>query len=419
MTQFFKWLYPGMGIKRWISLLVVGVVISGGVGLVSIRFLSRESILLAAFVTAVLIFGIFLIVMAVRNILRFFVRNLLPYQNNDLVDVIFQKRQDRFLERGPRIVVVGGGTGLSTLLQGIKKFTKNLTAIVTVTDTGGSSGRLRDELDVLPPGDIRNCLVALADAQPLMLNLFQYRFEDGSGLKGHSFGNLFITALSKITGDFEQAIKESSKVLAIRGNVIPSTVEKVTLVAQLENGTVVEGETNITEHRKPIRKLELKPRHCRASEEALEAIEQADMIVLGPGSLFTSVLPNLLIEDICSQIVKSDAVKIYICNVMTQAGETNTFTAADHVDMLIRHTDPRLINVCVVNNSDIPDELTEKYAREQAEPVQLDIERIKERGYQVVQANLIRTEGTVRHDPERLAQVIFETFIRHKRLNQN
>lgn len=304
------------------------------------------------------------------------------------------------------------------MLQGIKKFTKNLTAIVTVTDTGGSSGRLRDELDVLPPGDIRNCLVALADAQPLMLNLFQYRFEDGSGLKGHSFGNLFITALSKITGDFERAIKESSKVLAIRGNVIPSTLEKVTLVARLDSNLAVEGETNITEYRKPIRQLELKPKHCRASEEALEAIEQADMIVLGPGSLFTSVLPNLLIEDICGKLVESEALKIYVCNVMTQAGETNSFTAADHVDMLIRHTDPRVINVCVVNNSDIPEELIEKYAREQAEPVQLDVERIKERGYQVVQANLIRTESMVRHDPERLARVLFETFIRHKRLSQ-
>ncbi len=418
MTGFFKWLYPGMGVKRWIFLLIVGVIIASSIGLVAVRFLSHESILLASFVTALLIFGVFLIVMAVRNILRFFVRSLLPVQDNDLVDIIFKKRQDRFLERGPRVVVIGGGTGLSTLLQGVKKFTKNLTAIVTVTDTGGSSGRLRDELDVLPPGDIRNCLVALADAQPLMRDLFQYRFEDGSGLKGHSFGNLFITALSKITGDFERAIKESSKVLAIRGNVIPSTLEKVTLVAQLENGVIVEGETNITGHRKPIKKLELKPKFCRASEEALEAIKQADMIVLGPGSLYTSILPNLLIGDICKRIVESEALKIYVCNVMTQPGETNMFTAADHVDMLIRHTDPRLINVCVVNNSDIPDELIAKYALEQAEPVQLDIEKIKERGYQVVQANLIHTEDTVRHDPEQLARVIFETFIRYKRANQ-
>lgn len=419
MINFFKWLYPGMGIKRWIILFVLGVTMAGSVGLVAVKFLSQESIILAAVITGVLILGIFLVVMAIRNIIRLFVRSLLPFQNHDLVDIIYQKRQDRFLERGPRVVVVGGGTGLSTLLQGIKKFTKNITAVVTVTDTGGSSGRLRDELDVPPPGDLRNCLVALADAQPLMLKLFQYRFEDGSGLKGHSFGNLFITALSKITGDFEQAIKESSKVLAIRGNVIPSTPEKVTLVARLKDGRTVEGETNITACRQPVESLELKPNTCRAAQEALEAIDQADMIILGPGSLFTSVLPNLLINEICQHILSCDAMKFYVCNVMTQSGETNSFTAADHLDMLIRHTDPRIVDVCVVNSEPIPPEMIEKYAQEQAEPVVLDVDRIRERGLQVVAKKLIRTEGTVRHDPERLAHVILEAFLRSRRLTRS
>jgi len=220
--KFFKWFYPGMGVKRWILLCGMGIAIIVLVALYSIRIFSQTSILLASFVTAVLIFGIFLIITSIKNILRTFVRALMPKGESELVNVVYRRRMERFLERGPQVVVVGGGTGLSVLLQGIKKHTNNISAIVTVTDTGGSSGRLRDEFDMLPPGDIRNCLVALADAEPLMGELFQYRFENGSGLKGHSFGNLFITALSKVTGDFDRAIKESSKVLAIRGRVIPS-----------------------------------------------------------------------------------------------------------------------------------------------------------------------------------------------------
>jgi 2-phospho-L-lactate transferase/gluconeogenesis factor (CofD/UPF0052 family) len=309
--QFFKWLYPGIGIKRWITLCILGLSLVVFVALGAVRTISETNILLASFATALLIFGIFLVFTGIKNMLRIFVRALMPAHSDDpLVDLVYQKKQHESLARGPRVVVVGGGTGLNALLSGIKFFTNNITAIVTVTDTGGSSGRLRNEMDTLPPGDIRNCLVALADAEPLIRDLFQYRFEDGEGLKGHNFGNLFITALSKVTGDFEKAVAESSKVLAIRGRVIPSTLEKITLVGEFEDGSILEGETTITEAGKKLKNISLKPADCLACKEALLAIENADLIILGPGSLYTSVLPNLLIKDIKKAIIQSDAYKI-------------------------------------------------------------------------------------------------------------
>ncbi len=408
--QFFKWFYPGMGIKRWIFLCALGLLMIILVGLYAVRAFSKTSVLFAAFSTALLIFGVFLIIMAIKNILRIFVRTLMPQRTGELVDIVYQKRQERFLEKGPRVVAIGGGTGLATLLSGLKNYTKNITAIVTVTDTGGSSGRLRDELDILPPGDIRNCLVALADAEPLMLELFQYRFENGHGLKGHSFGNLFITALSKVTGDFDKAIKESSKVLAIRGSVIPSTLEKVALVGEFEDGKVVEGETNITARSVALKRVWLKPEDCRATEEALDAIDNADLIIYGPGSLYTSVLPNLLIKDILDRILESEARKFYIANVMTQPGETDGFSVFDHLSQLIQHTDPRIIDAVFVNTAVIPDYLLTRYGSQNAYPARLDVDRIRERGYEVVEAEMVRLGEQVRHDQEKLAKLIFEEF---------
>ncbi len=410
--QFFKWLYPGLGIKRWIILFALGLALIALVALVAVKFLSHQSVLMASFATALLILGVFLVIMAIRNMLRLFVRSLIPQRESDLVNIMYQKYQDRLLDRGPRVVAIGGGSGLSMLLSGIKNYTKNISAIVTVTDTGGSSGRLRDELGMLPPGDIRNCLVALADAEPLMLDLFQYRFQDGSGLAGHSFGNLFITALSKVTGDFEKAIKESSRVLAIRGRVIPSSLQEVTLVAEFEDGDRAEGETTITHRRKRIRRLTLKPESCEASQEAMEAIEQADLIILGPGSLYTSVLPNLLIRDIQERVVASDAFKIYVANVMTQPGETDRFSTYDHVDALTRHTDPRLIDCCLVNTQPMPESMLKRYEREAAFPVVLDLERIREKGYEVLEGEMIKVDGHLRHDSQRLAKLIFDRFAR-------
>lgn len=409
-TGFFKWFYPGMGIKRWISMGALGLLLLVMIALYAVRSFSETNVLFSAFSTGILIFGVFLIVTAVQNILKIFVRAMMPQSEEQLVDVVYRKRQERYLERGARIVALGGGTGLSTLLSGLKNYTKNITAIVTVTDTGGSSGRLRDEQDILPPGDIRNCLVALAEAEPLIRELFQYRFETGAGLKGHSFGNLFITAMSKVTGDFDRAIKESSKVLAIRGTVVPSTLDKVTLVGEFADGIVLEGETNITARGQGIKQVRIKPDDCRATEEALHAIENADVIVYGPGSLFTSVLPNLLIKNILERILGSEAKKYYICNVMTQPGETNDYTVFDHVDQLIRHTDPRIIDAVFVNTLEVPEELRVKYAQQNSRPAALDLDRIRERGYEVVEGSLAKFGAQVRHDSQLLAKMIIEKW---------
>ncbi len=411
--QFFKWLYPGIGIKRWITLCLLGLGLIVFVALAAVRTISETSVLLASFATALLIFGIFLVYTAIKNMVRIFVRALMPaHLDENLVDIVYQKRQNESLLRGPRVVVVGGGTGLSTLLAGVKLFTSNITAIVTVTDTGGSSGRLRDEMDMLPPGDIRNCLVALADAEPLIRDLFQYRFEDGEGLKGHSFGNLFITALSKVTGDFEKAVAESSKVLAIRGRVIPSTLEKVTLVGEFMDGTTLEGETTITDAQKPLKNIRLKPEDCKAHPEALDAIANADLVILGPGSLYTSVLPNLLIKDLHDAIVKTDAYKVHIVNVMTQPGETDHFSAWDHLRVLIEHTDPRIVDACFVNVQEIPTSLVEKYRVKGAEPVRLDLEIIREKGYEIIEGTILKTDGQVRHDSEKLASLVFDHYLK-------
>jgi uncharacterized cofD-like protein len=410
--QFFKWLYPGMRIKRWILLLVAGLSVIMMVALYGVKMIASQSIFFALFVAAIIVLGLFVIVTSIKNILRTFVRVLMPQVDTDLVSMVYQKRHERALERGPRVVVVGGGTGLNVLLQGLKEYTNNISAIVTVTDTGGSSGRLRDEFDMLPPGDIRNCLVALADRSPLLNDLFQYRFEDGTGLKGHNFGNLFITALVKITGCFDLAVKEASKVLAIRGQVIPSTLDKVTLVAQFADGTSAEGETTIVEQHKKIRCIALKPRDCKATREAIEAIETADMIILGPGSLFTSVLPNILIPDIKKALFDSDAFKIYVSNVMTQPGETDHMSAYDHYETLIQHTSEGLVDACLVNVGPIPDELIKMYAEKDQYIVELDLDRIKAKGVMIFKENVINSEQTIKHSAGLLAKALFDVYLK-------
>ncbi|MEI7750574.1 MAG: YvcK family protein [Candidatus Omnitrophota bacterium] len=409
--KFFKWLYPGIGIKRWIFLCLLGLGFIVLVAILTVQTMSKTSVLLASFTTAFLILGIFLIYTSIKNMVRIFVRALMPLNGNDsLVDIVYQKRRVESLLHGARVVAIGGGTGLSTMLSGIKAFTSNITAIVTVTDTGGSSGRLRDEMDMLPPGDIRNCLVALADAGPLIRDLFQYRFDVGEGLKGHSFGNLFITALSKVTGDFEKAIAESSKVLAIRGRVLPSTLEKVTLVGEFMDGTSVEGETNITDLKKPLRSIRLRPDDCKACQEALDAIEIADLVLMGPGSLYTSILPNLLIKDIRDAVLRSDAYKVYIMNAMTQPGETTGMSAWDHLSVILDHTDPRIVDACFVNTAPTPEPMLQRYAKQGALPVKLDLEKIRAKGYQVIQGDVLQTGDQVRHNSELLMKLVLEHY---------
>jgi uncharacterized cofD-like protein len=321
-----------------------------------------------------------------------------------------------------RIVSIGGGNGLSTLLRGLKRYVRaapgavEITAIVTVTDDGGSSGRLRRDFDVLPPGDIRNCMVALSLDETLLARLFNFRFPGGRGLKGHNFGNLFLTAMTHLTGDFARAVKLSAEVLAVSGRIFPSTASNVGLEATLEDGKVVSGETRISRSRVRIARVNLEPKRVKPLRETLDAIAQADVITLGPGSLYTSVIPNLLVSGIPKAIAESKAVKVYFTNLMTQPGETTGFTAADHVEALLKHSGihrRRLLDVCVVNEGPLGSGLVQAYGAKAAQPVAIDRERIEALGIRVWTADLVRMAGRhkgvkIRHDPSALAAIAME-----------
>lgn len=312
-----------------------------------------------------------------------------------------------------RVVAIGGGTGLSTLLEGLKRYAApeaasglprvDITVVVTVTDDGGSSGRLRREFDVLPPGDIRNCMVALSQDAVLLSRLFQYRFDTGRGLKGHTFGNLFLTALTRITGDFPGAVRVSSEVLNIAGRIYPSTTANVSLEAVLEDGSQVTGETRISASRKRIRSIRLVPRRVRPMADTLAAIAEADLITLGPGSLFTSVVPNLLVSGISPAIRRSPALKAYFVNLMWQPGETVEFTASDHIRAIHQHARGKLLDYAVVNIAPIRPALKKRYARTHAMPVENDVDRIIPMGVEVMAADLLQQSQRVRHDPARIA----------------
>ncbi len=397
-----KWLYPGIGIKRWIGLSAFGIilVITG-----SISLRTEEYWFVQILDAIVVISGIIVLILGIKRMVRSFILAIIPSsRDTELVDILYQKKQ---LGRGPKIVTVGGGTGLSVLLSGLKEYTSNITAIVTVADSGGSSGRLREQFDILPPGDIRNCLVALADAPTLMRDLFQFRFDEASELSGHSFGNLFITVMTRLTGDFEKAIKETSKVLALRGQVIPSTLNNVALVAQHKDGSTTEGEDKIPKVHIPIDRVYLKPTGSLATPEAIKAIEEAEIIVLGPGSLYTSIIPNLLIKEITNSIVASGAIKIYVCNVMTQPGETDGYTVSDHIKTLIRHSHPRIFDYCIVNTGEIPIDIRRKrYEQENAYPVVNDTKKIESMGYRIIEDDIVMVQDVIRHNPLKLAKTI-------------
>jgi uncharacterized cofD-like protein len=402
LRRLFMWLYPGIGIKRWIGLSAFGVILliigSGG-------FPSGEFFIVKILDSVILVSGLVILILGIKRLLSSLINAFLPAtKQNDLVDILFHRKQ---LSRGPKIVAVGGGTGLAMLLSGLKEYSSNITAIVTVADDGGSSGRIRQQFDILPPGDIRNCLVALADASTMMQDLFQFRFEEGSELAGHSFGNLFITVMTRLTGDFEKAVRETSKVLALRGQVIPSTLENVTLVARYQDGSITEGEYNIPRAHKAIRKVYLNPLQPQAAPEAVKAIKEAEIIVLGPGSLYTSIIPNLLIKDINDSIVASRAIKAYVCNVMTQPGETDGFTASMHVKNLVEHSHPRIIDYCIINTGKIPQDIQERYDKEFAYLVANDKKNIYNMGYRVIEEDTVSiNDGLVRHDTFKLSKLI-------------
>lgn len=328
--------------------------------------------------------------------------------------------------RPVRVVALGGGTGLSTLLRGLKEYVAqgsqsrakgligDLAAVVTVTDDGGSSGRLRREYRVLPPGDIRNCMVALSDDEHLLSQLFQYRFPAGPGLGGHTFGNLFLTALTNVTGDFPEAVRLSSGVLAIRGRIFPSTAQNVTLEAELEGGKVVAGETKISGSRRRIERVRLVPRRVRPLPQVLAAIRRADLILVGPGSLYTSLIPNFLVDEVVEVIAHSRATRVYIANLMTQPGETQGYSVADHVRAIDAHAERKLFDAVVVSRAPVSQRIIRRYKAQGAEPVRPSLNELRDMGLTAITGDLLHQHGVVRHDPERLASLLIKEFVTSK-----
>jgi uncharacterized cofD-like protein len=411
MRRSLEWLYPGLGIKRWLLLACAGGVLlvyaaifavgvfwspqlTRGLGMGWLQDRHWAAVLLAF--DAVVLGAVALSVGARRAWL--FKRNG-PETAGEI-------RAAGRLARGPRVVAVGGGNGLAALLRGLKTHTSNLTAVVTMADDGGSSGLLRRDMGMPPPGDLRNCLVALADDESIMSRLFQYRFPDGGGLQGHSFGNLFMAALAEVTGDFERAVQESTQVLKVRGRVLPSTLDDVVLHAQLEGGDQVSGESTITAAERLPRRVWLTPAAPRPLPQAIAALRRADLVVLGPGSLYTSVIPNLLITEVRAAIKENKGLVVYVCNVMTQPGETDGYTAADHLDALHRHGLAGLIDVVLVNDASVSPDLVASYRRFGARPVVVDEARLRGAGVKVTHADVAAESDVVRHDSERLAQAL-------------
>jgi uncharacterized cofD-like protein len=412
-----KWLVPGIGIKRWLILLFLGITfLALGVAYLLANFY-REQALPPEFYYITLQFiprlaraalfgalGVGAVSLALIQLNRSLLAPFVRPGSEPVVETVYRHRQR---ERGPKVVAVGGGTGLSTLLRGLKEHTSNIVAIVTVADDGGSSGRLRRELGVLPPGDFRNCIAALADSESLTTQLFQYRFNEGQGLDGHSFGNLFIAAMASVTGSFEGALAESSRVLAVRGRILPSTLQNVTLMADLREEVEgrlnrVAGESRITETGGSIERVYLEPGDVRPYPEAIRAILDADLIVLGPGSLYTSIMPNLLVSDIAQAIRVGRALKVYVCNVATQHGETDHYSAADHVAAIARHAGAGLVDIVLANDRlDVNFSAAPQGVGELVQPRALP-------GLRLVTADLIDVEYPWRHDSRKLARAVMD-----------
>ncbi|MBD3245424.1 MAG: uridine diphosphate-N-acetylglucosamine-binding protein YvcK [Candidatus Omnitrophica bacterium] len=408
VLKYFRWLYPGLRIKRWISLVMIGVLLI----LLSSPYIFQPNSWIRLLYIIIFTVGAGILIAGISKLIKSLIEAVYPYKERELIDIIYEKR---LLSRGPKIVAVGGGTGLGSIMEGLKEYTSNITAIVAVADEGGSSGRLREEFGILPPGDIRNCLVSLAEVPQLMRDLFQYRFQEGDGIKGHSFGNLFITALTEVTGSFQEAVEESSRVLAIRGRVLPSSLDRIRLKAEYHDGSVREGEDKIPDTGKPIKTISLMPQPVGPNPEALEAIREADLVILGPGSLFTSVLPNLLIREIQQELAAKNVMKLYICNVMTQHGETDGFTAADHLEALKTHCDKNIVNCCLVNSGRLEYKLLFRYAQERSFPVIFDRERIRKMGVVAFEADVVSKSDYLRHDSFNTAKEIINIYHAYKK----
>lgn len=414
------WLIPGLQVKRWFAMIFAGaVLITIGILILvdlqpiynTMQFISKiaNTISTEWLAFAIIMFGAAVFFKGWQKT-NLSILDMEDDRNNDvLLENLFRRRK---LNRGPRIVAVGGGTGLSMLLSGVKNITNNLTAVVTVGDDGGSSGRLRESMGILPPGDIRHCITALADDEDLVTKLFKYRFKNGEGLEGHSFGNLFLTALCAITGDMVTAVKESSNVLSIRGRVLPSTLDDMKLVAEMEDGRVIHGESTIPEANGKIKRLFTEPANCEALDDVIAAIKNAELIILGPGSLYTSVIPNLLVKKISEEIAKSEAKKIYVCNIMTQPGETDDYKVSDHLKALIQHAGSDKIVDAVLVNDYLPENLADKYQKSGSYPVKVDTAEVKKMGIKIFAKKLIQDskEGLVRHSSTRVARAVYYWF---------
>jgi len=420
----FHFLYPGIKLKRWLFLLLlsVAVLVAGLTGLLGealsthtfhIKPLQKVERVVHNYVRSLRSMDLWLIVIGGVSIL-FAVRRgyyailavIMPSGERKFIRMAYERARRK---RGPKIVAIGGGTGLPNLLLGLKEYTDNLTAVVTVADDGGSSGRLRRQYGIPPPGDLRNCLVALADAEPLMGRLFQHRFARSGELKGHTFGNIFLTALAEVSGDFSRALAESSRVLAVRGRVVPVTLDLVQLTARLKNGRTVRGESRIASAGSPVDRVQLLPARPRANPDAVKAIGRADIIVFGPGSLFTSVVPNLLVPEIRAAINGTRALKIYACNIMTEPGETDGFTVADHLETIAGYLGDGGMDAVVVNADPPPAKLLERYRREHAALVPLDADRLKAMGVRVISGKVLASRSDyIRHDSVKLSATIMK-----------
>ncbi|MCQ2373294.1 MAG: YvcK family protein [Phascolarctobacterium sp.] len=422
-----SWLCPGVNIKRWLLLATIGMLFCG-VGLAMVFNLQvmgkLEELLfqltylttgrysngvIVAMGAVFMLIGLACVTYGTRKVVRSVLTSLIPDRSGSLMEKIFVQRK---LTQGPAITVVGGGTGLSTLLRGMKYITNNCTAVVTSGDDGGSSGRLRKELGIIPPGDLRNCMIALADQEPLMERLMQYRFKGDTPLAGHCFGNLFIAAMAEAEGGMEEGLKATSQILKVRGRVIPSTLADIQLQAEMTDGSVVTGESKISEAGKHIAKLKMLPEDAPAANDAVEAILKSDVLIFGPGSLYTSVIPNLVVPGIREAILKSKAIKIYICNVMTQPGETDGYGAYEHVRALIDHAGAQFLDYVIVNDEKISSAQLAPYKLEGSKPVTADTRKITNLGITVVPAHLISKKDLVRHDPVKLSQVLIGLIYR-------
>lgn len=416
------WLRPGIRVKRWVMVGCLGLLLI----FFGLQLLVRNKdyyILFIAYYVFMFVSGIFVLYIAItqgmKSIIALINKGYLnvSLDSRKLENMIYEKR---LLVKGPKIVVIGGGTGLSTMLRGLKYYTSNITAVVTVADDGGGSGDLREDLGILPPGDIRNCILALADTEPLMEELLQYRFKDGR-LKNQSFGNLFLAAMDGISANFEEAVNKMSSVLAVTGKVIPVTLENIVLKAELENGKIIQGESNIPvealKNNSPIKRVFIEPEKAKALKDAVDAILEADAVILGPGSLYTSVIPNLLIKDITNALDKTKALKIYVSNIMTQKGETDNYSVEDHVKAIFKHSKNGIIDYVMVNVGKLDKELEEKYSEETSRLVSIDEEKLKAMNVDIIESDFIKVkDGFIRHNAEKLAAILIETIMEKKLL---